>query len=348
VHQPRVRPAPSPTRWRRLAASLGAVALLTAACGAETDPASDAEAEGDGELTELSLAIASFDLAAGEDRRLMAGVFSPDRQLVGGGELEFGLAFLGEDEADMEAEIEQTVTASFLGVPGIEPEAELGERPTLLEDTGSGVYAAEVDLDRAGLWGLRVVAELEDGTVVSGQQSFQVLEEPEVPDVGDEAPAVENLTLEDVEAGEAAPVALDSRAQQEDDEIPDPQLHETTVAAAIEAGRPVVVGVTTPVYCATRFCGPLTEVLADLSEQYDDRADFVHLEVWEDFDEGELNEAAAAFIQTEFGGNEPWVFLVGDDGTIEARWDNVVDIDELEARLDALPTLEAVADGGGR
>jgi hypothetical protein len=55
--------------------------------------------------------------------------------------------------------------------------------------------------------------------------------------------------------------------------------------------------------------------------------------VWRDFEARELNEAAAEWIQTEAGGNEPWVFLVDGDGIVQGRWDNVVDVEDLERRL---------------
>ena len=333
----------APRAGRRLALATAA-ALVLVACGGDDTPVVGDAPDADDELAELSVAIASFDISAGEERRLMAGVFSPTRQLVAFGEVEFGLAYLGEgEETDMEAELDQVVTASFLGVPGLEPEGDASQ-PTLVDDTGSGVYAATVDLERPGVYGLQVAAELDDGSVVTGQQAFTVAEHSEIPDVGDDAPAVDNFTIEDVEDGLVEPVAVDSRAQDGDIDVLDPRLHSTSVADALEAGRPAVVAITTPVYCQTRFCGPLTEVVADLADDYADRADFIHIEVWEDFDEQQLNDAAARWIQTEFGGNEPWVFLVDDDGRIAARWDNVLDVDALVAELDQLPVIDE--DGG--
>ncbi|MFO7777530.1 MAG: hypothetical protein R6V28_04175 [Nitriliruptoraceae bacterium] len=302
-----------------------ATALLLAACAGEPDP------------LELVVEPASFDIAIGEDQRLLVGLFTPERQLVAHGEVELGLAYLG-DGSESSAQIEQSVPARFIPVPGGEVTGAT-EAPSLVEDTGTGVYAATVDLDRAGVWGVRIVGELEDGTPVSGNRTFQVREEHLVPAPGDEAPRVDNPTLADVESGAVPAVQLDSRAQAANSEVPFPHLHTGTVADAIAAGRPVVVAVATPVYCRTRFCGPLTEVMAELATEYDDRADFVHLEVWEDFDAQQLNEAAAAFIQTEIGGNEPWTFLIGADGRIAARWDNILDVEELTAMLEALPVL---------
>lgn len=298
-------------------------ALALTACAGAPDP------------VELVVEPASFDIAVGEDQRLLVGLFTLERQLVAHGEVELGLAYLG-DGSESSAEIEQSVPARFIPVPGGEV-TEATESPSLVEDTGTGVYAATVDLDRAGVWGVRVVGELEDGTPISGNRTFQVLEEHLVPAPGDEAPRVDNLTLDDVASGAVPAVQLDSRAQAANSEVAFPHLHTHTVADSIAAGRPVVVAVATPVYCRTRFCGPLTEVMAELASEYDDRADFVHLEVWEDFDAQRLNDAAAAFIQTEIGGNEPWTFLIGADGRIAARWDNILDLDELTAMLEQLP-----------
>ena len=113
----------------------------------------------------------------------------------------------------------------------------------------------------------------------------------------------------------------------------------TSIAELLDAERPFVVVVSTPVYCVSQFCGPITDRVAELADQYGDRAGFVHLEVWKDFDANELNDAAKAWIyDPETGGNEPWVFLVGADGTVQARWDNVLDDEALVSMLDEQPT----------
>ncbi len=315
-------------RPHRLGAVLAlavAAAVALAGCAGAPDP------------IEVVVEPASFDLAIGEDQRLLVGLFTPERQLVAHGEVELGLAYLGDGSQDSAA-IEQSVPARFVPIPGGQIGAPT-DAPSLVEDTGTGVYAATVDLDRPGVWGVRIAGELEDGTPFSGNRTFPVLEEHLVPAPGDEAPRVDNLTLDDVESGAVRAVQLDSRAQAANSEVAFPHLHVHTVAGSIEANRPVVVAVATPVYCRTRFCGPLTEVIAELALRYEDRADFIHLEVWEEFDSQTLNESAAAFIQTEIGGNEPWVFLIDEDGRIAARWDNILDVEALTEALEDLPVL---------
>ncbi len=276
--------------------------------------------------------MASFDLAVGEDQRLLVGLHGQDRQLVGGGQVDVRVAHLGEDEAtDQQVTLSDPSTAEFLPVPGKEPDIDGG--PQWIEGSGAGVYETEVDLDKPGFWGLHVTATV-DGQERVATARFQVGEEHKVPAVGDPAPATDNPTID---SGDVEPVTLDSRAQN-GGEIPDPQLHDTAIADALDAGRPMVVIVSTPVYCVSQFCGPITETVADLAGQYGDRAEFVHLEVWENFQDQVLNPAAEEWIfDPETGGNEPWVFLVDADGTIAARWDNVLDADELTTMLEELP-----------
>ncbi|MEX2329027.1 MAG: hypothetical protein WD575_04780 [Nitriliruptoraceae bacterium] len=326
LHETRHRPLRR--TLRRGVALAATLSLLLAACGDANAPAADQDAP------DLSIAVASFDVHVGDDQRLLAGVFTPDRSLLGFGEVTFQLGHVDPGQPDQVALPQQT-TARWLGVPGMEPSGPADAPRLLAGEQGSGVYAARVTLDSPGTWALLVTAEV-DGEILEGQTVFTVLEEPLVPNVGDPAPRTGNLTITDVEAGRVAAHAVDSRARAEDQTIPDLHLHDTVIADALDEGRPVVVVVATPVYCVSRFCGPLTEVIADVADRHADRAAFVHLEVWHDFDEGELNDAAAAWIQTEIGGNEPWVFLVGSDGTIVARWDNVLDVEALEDELASL------------
>jgi hypothetical protein len=340
---PRPRPRRRP-RPRSILLAVAAAALVATGCGGDTttDDVLSGAAEPD---LELSIAIASYDLAVGEDRRLIAGLFTAERQLVGFGDVTVQLAYLG-DQPGGEGQLSQQVTAPYLPVPGMEPEGD-SDTPTLLDDpTRNGVYAATVDLDQPGFWGVRVVAALDDGRIAEGNTVTNVLPAQLNPAVGEPAPRTVNPTIDDVAAGTIRPVALDSRAQADDDPVPDEHLHSVVIADAIEAGRPVVVMISTPVYCVSRFCGPLVEEVAALALDYADRADVVHLEVWEDFEAQRVNPAAAEWIETEAGSFEPWVFLVGADGNIAARWDNVIDIAELEALLAELPPLPEASAAG--
>ena len=289
--------------------------------------------------TGLALAPASFDLAVGPAQRLIVAVFTDERERVAGGEVTFRLAHLG-DQPGGEAALGPPIVATFLPVPGLDvPQPEDGPR-VVSGGVLTGVYRAEVPLDAPGFWGLYVEADLEDGRVLGGRTVLQVLPSPAIVAVGGPAPATDNLVRADIEAGLAPASALDSRLRSADERDRAEALHRTRVSDSLAAGRPVVVVVSTPVYCVSLVCGPLTDHVVDLAERFGDRADFIHIEVWEDFESQRLNPAAAAWIQTDAGGNEPWVFLVDASGLIAARWDNVLDTAELEALLSALSVLD--------
>jgi hypothetical protein len=121
--------------------------------------------------------------------------------------------------------------------------------------------------------------------------------------------------------------------------VPDPDLHRTTVKQALDAGRPVVLVISTPTFCVSEFCGPVTDMVGELAAEYADRASFIHIEVWKDFEAKALNDTAKDWIARGDDINEPWVFLIGADGKIAARWDNVATRVEIEPLLQKLPVI---------
>lgn len=336
----------------RTTAAVAAGLLVLTACTADGDDGGDGAGEEDAQAAqdELRVDVASFDLHVGQEQRLLVGVATAEQGLLAHGDIELELGPLDEDTG--QAAVSQQATASFLPVPGDEPEGGGTQPSVLVGEPGSGVYEAAVDFDEPGLWALSVTAELDDGTTRTGETVFPqhqpggIAEEPQLPAVGDEAPRTENLTVDDIDGDEVRPPMVDSRAG-EDEDVPDPHIHDSTIAEGIEDGTPVVALFATPRFCMSRFCGPITETFADLAEQYGDRADFVFVEVWRDFDARELNEGAAEWIQTEQGGNEPWTFLIDETGTVAARWDNVLDVEALRDELERLPAMTHTEDGEG-
>ena len=88
--------------------------------------------------------------------------------------------------------------------------------------------------------------------------------------------------------------------------------------------------VSTPTYCVSLFCGPVTDMVGELAKQYGDRARFIHIEVWKDYKAQQLNDAAKEWIARGADINEPWVFLIGADGKVAARFDNIATRADLE------------------
>lgn len=324
------------TRFRSITL-LAAVALAMTACGGDADEPTTASTRAGGEV--YGVQVASYDLAAGSPQRFLVGLLAPDSGLIVGGEVTLAFRYLGssaeEPTAQDAGELKASeVPASFTPVAGgVAPPD--GEGPRMREgDEGVGVYEARgVDFDEAGFWSVTVNGTVE-GQPIESSAAFEVAPDHRIVTAGEPAPRTANLLPADPEAPAKA---VDSRAG-DDGSVPDPELHELTVADAIATAKPTMVVVSTPVFCVSRFCGPITDSVQDLAAEYGDRANFVHIEVWRDFEANTLNRGAAEWIYPDQDADpaEPWVFLVDANGTVAQRWDNVANSDDLEQALQGL------------
>lgn len=180
-----------------------------------------------------------------------------------------------------------------------------------------------------GDWVVEVAARVQGVGIVQGSARFQVSEAPRIPGIGEMAPLTDNPVIGDPAVD---PVAIDSRAHGGRD-IPDPELHHVSIADAIADRQITLVVFSTPVYCVSRFCGPVADMIDDLAKRYRGEADFIHVEVWKDFQANIANDAANRWLNRDGTLTEPWLFMIGRDGRIEARGDNLFTEDEVASAL---------------
>jgi hypothetical protein len=279
--------------------------------------------------------VASFELVANKPGRLLVALITSDNRWLSFGTVDLRFTYLGDAAASGPAGISaDNTTGRFLAIPG-SPEG-VGRQPTLTPPAdGHGVYAAEpITLPRAGYWQVVAAGRLADGAAFEAGAAFTVRERSSIPSIGDLAPRTENPVIG---TPGIEPAAIDSRATGTGT-IPDPELHRTSIATAIEQGHPALVVFSTPVYCVSRFCGPVTDLVAQLAAEYGDRADFIHVEIYTDFEAGEVSSAAREWLTSDDGElREPWTFLVDANGRIVGSWDTVVTRSELEPLLASLP-----------
>jgi hypothetical protein len=331
-------PRRSPRGWIALAAL---VVLASASCAAPVaSPLPTSSITGNAIVAE----VASYQLVANQPGRLLVALLTADNRWVSFGSVAVSFAFLGDAVGSPSPGVVAATRASgavmgdsiarFLAIPG-SPEG-IGRGPTLTYPAdGRGVYAVEsITFPRAGYWGVVAHGKLADASPFNADAAFAVLAEPSVLTVGALAPHTDNPVIGDPGV---APVSIDSRAAG-GAPIPDAALHATSIADALDAGHPALVVFSTPVYCVSRFCGPVTDLVAELAATYGDRADFIHVEIYQDFEAGKVNQAAIDWLTPASGDiREPWTFLIGADGRIAASWDTVVTRGEIEPLLQALP-----------
>ena len=300
---------------RALAPLAALLLLLLAACGTDATPASTTvptqslpEAPTPASAAaELRLLLASTDLAVGANRVVFAVVASgsgPVRQPDGVRVQTFYLAPTGQ-----EGPIE-TVAPTY---------RDWGER-------GRGAYTVRLDFDRAGDWGLGVSVREPDGAVSSASARVAVREQSLTPALGAPAPLTQSKTLADTP----------SMDELTTDPQPDLDLYRLSIADAVASGEPLVVAFSTPAYCTTATCGPQLDVVKRLSDRHADRANFVHVEVYDNPHEiqGDLSNARIAPAVTEWGlPSEPWTFVIDANGLVAAKFEGFATRDELEQAL---------------
>jgi hypothetical protein len=279
----------------------------------------------------------SYDLAVGNNPRVLVGLLAGDQGLVAFGSVRFDFEYLGTKQRPIKPQRGPTATATYRLVAGINVSDRPSEPRLIKPSQAIGVYAAEnVNFERAGRW--RVLATVRFGDKSARvPTTFNVGTKHRVVNVGDAAPRTDNPL---VPSADVSPASIDSRATRATP-APDPVLHATTVSTALSTGLPVVLVVSTPTYCLSQFCGPITDSVNALAPEFAGKVAFVHLEVWKNFQRQQINNAAAEWILPRNGSgdaNEPWVFTIGRDGIVQQRFDNVTSDEELRAATSALVT----------
>ena len=198
-------------------------------------------------------------------------------------------------------------------------------RPWPYEIRGS--YTTRLTFDVAGRWQIDVTVMDESGHSRFAQLSFQVDEVTKAPDVGVVAAPSENKTLADVEyIGELTTGSLR-----------DLDLYRTTIADAIGSGMPTVIVMASPAFCINAVCGPQVEVLQQLKDKYRGRANFIHVDLYDNPDEiqGDLSRARISPTVLEWRlPSAEWSFVIDRDRKVAARFESFATFDELDQALE--------------
>ncbi|WP_420643787.1 hypothetical protein [Candidatus Leptofilum sp.] len=180
-------------------------------------------------------------------------------------------------------------------------------------------WVAYPTIPSPGFWGVTAEVALADGRTVSSQFTLEVNAESESVTIGEPAPLSENRTL----ATEPDISKLNSGND------PDPAFYQLTVADAVASGKATVVGFITPGLCETRWCAPVLNSVATVRNEVGDAANFIHIEVYEDFQ-------ALTYVpeMAEWGlQSEPYIFVLDGDGQVTASLPGPVSPRELTQAL---------------
>jgi len=190
---------------------------------------------------------------------------------------------------------------------------------------GGGIYVAHLTFDKPGAWGVEIMASRPSGAHTTVQLPMAVLALPVVPGVGQPAPATHNPTVRDVADVET----IDSGRPVDD-------MHQLSIADAIQQHRPALVVFATPAFCTSNTCGPEVKVVQGLEPAYRDRLAFIHVEIYRDFKPDPAKKQLAQAVIDWRLTTEPWVFLIDSKGVIQSRFEGATASDELKTAVDQL------------
>ncbi len=316
-----------------LAVSAGGAALYAVGCSSgddgENTPAAT-KASSTAGVTPATTAnpsgvtpnLLTAEFVANRDNRFAVGLIGKDNKLVTGAEVHLKFFTVGADGTTGTFRGEGDAVYVELNVPGAH--AHDGTAGALAADDSVSFYVANTPFDQAGQWGVEIDATLTDGSSASIQAPFTVLDQSQSPGIGTKPPASQNDTF-------ATNPDLESLCTRS----PACPLHDKAIADVLGKGRPLVVMFSTPAFCETRFCGPVLEVLMAQVPAYQDRIDFVHIEVWQDF---QLQKQRAAVSEWTLP-TEPYTFFMDKDGNVVGKFEAVFGQDELTSALDQLAKL---------
>jgi hypothetical protein len=205
---------------------------------------------------------------------------------------------------------ETTATLEPIGIPGGAKADAQNIYVTTVTTTTPGTY-----------W---ILAQPTGGKEIRALGNLVVRKQAAAPEVGDRAIPSRNPTLEPnapVKSVRAATTA----------EPPDLNLLRTTVAASMAAKRPFVVTFATPLFCQTKTCSPVVQVVQSVAKDWQgEGVDFIHVEIYKDNDP---SKGTNRWVEEWKLKSEPFTFVVDRNGIVRTRLEGAFSPAELEAAV---------------
>jgi hypothetical protein len=174
-------------------------------------------------------------------------------------------------------------------------------------------WVATPSLPSPGYWGVTAEVLLADGRTITSQFTIEAKAESSAVAVGEMAPLSQNRTLTTEPDINKLSSGLD----------PNPAFYQLTVAEAVSNDKPTVVGFITPGLCESQWCAPVLNSVGD-------KANFIHIEVYEDFQAlTYVPEMAEWGLETE-----PYIFVLDNEGRVTASLAGPVSPRELTQALE--------------
>lgn len=219
------------------------------------------------------------------------------------------------------SEAELKLTFYFPIAP--QPIAKGQATPTFVyvDEKTKGLFVADTQFDQPGNWGVEVTGTAAGKPFETVRTQFVVKPKSDTPAIGAPAPRSKSLTRFDVDDIKK----IDSGVQPND-------MHELSIAQALDEKKPLVVLFASPGFCVTQTCAPELGEVQKLKAKRGGQANFIHIEIYKD----PMTRAPFETVKEWGLTSEPWVFMVDRAGLIAAKFEGPAPFAELDTALQKL------------
>jgi hypothetical protein len=174
------------------------------------------------------------------------------------------------------------------------------EDPTV----ASVVYSAQIPFPSEGEYKVVALIKEKGGWAKNSLGSLPVGEFEKIPRPGQKAPLIQTPTAQSV-GGNLAKIST---------RVP-PDTQNKVNYADVLGKEPILLLFTTPKFCQSRACGPVVDVAEQAQHEFEGKANFIHMEIYNDNDpsKGVRPQVRRFHLPTE-----PWLFAINREGVVSA------------------------------
>jgi hypothetical protein len=179
-----------------------------------------------------------------------------------------------------------------------------GKTTTEAPGVANVVYSADIDFPGAGQYKPIALIKEKDGLAEKQLKSINVGEFAKIPRPGEKAPKIQTPTAASV-GGDLAELST---------RVP-PDTQNKVNYAEVFGKEPILLLFTSPQFCQSRVCGPVVDVAEQAQHEFEGKANFIHMEIYNDNDpsKGVRPQVRQFHLPTE-----PWLFAINREGVVSA------------------------------
>jgi hypothetical protein len=179
-----------------------------------------------------------------------------------------------------------------------------GKTTTEEPNVATVVYSTELNLPEAGEYRPAVMIKEKGGFSQKLLPSINVGEFAKIPRPGDKAPRIETPTAKSV-GGDLAELTT---------RVP-PDTQNKVNYAEVLGKEPILLLFATPQFCQSRVCGPVVDVAQQAQHEFEGKANFIHMEIYNDNDP---SKGVRPQVREFHLPSEPWLFAINREGVVSA------------------------------